>query len=359
MAATEFALNDALAVQRWSTSLAVEAEKKQYFTKFMGTGEDAMIKIQKELTKQAGESITVAMRMKLTGDGVEGDDPIEGTSAVKAMTFYNDKVIINQRRTAAASKGAMSEQRVPYDMRKEARDAIATWWAEDYDEQTIMYLSGARGVDTSFHTPVGYTGRAGNSFNAPDTSHIVYAGAATAKTDLDSADVVDLTLIDRLVAKIETMDPQIMPFMIDGERRYVFLMHIYAAFDLRKSVSDGDWADIQKRQGAGSLLFKNALGEHNGIILHKHRNVIRYSDYGAGADVTACRNLLLGAQAGLIAWGGNGTGVGRYKWVEKLQDADNRLEVYAGAIFGVKGAYFNSQWLGRIAVDSYCDDPNS
>ena len=52
MAATEFALNAALAVQRWSTSLAVEAAKKQYFAPFIGTSQDNLIVVKDELNKR-------------------------------------------------------------------------------------------------------------------------------------------------------------------------------------------------------------------------------------------------------------------------------------------------------------------
>ena len=86
MAATEFALGDALAVQRWSNSLAHEAEVRQYFRKFMGKGPDALIKVQTELNKQAGEKITVALRMKLSGDGIEGDNAIAQVRTLMGAT---------------------------------------------------------------------------------------------------------------------------------------------------------------------------------------------------------------------------------------------------------------------------------
>lgn len=358
MAPTEFPLGHPLAVQRWSGSLAVVSETKQYFSKFMGTGDDALIKIKKELEKQAGETITVGLRMKLGGDGVEGDNPIEGTTAEEALSFFNDTLTINQRRKGTKSKGKMSEQRVPYNMRKEGRDALATWFAEDYDQQIMMYLAGARGIDTSFHFPLGWNGRAGNALVAPDSSHIVYGGNATGKSDLDAADGMVLTLIDRLVAKVETMDPQMLPFMIDGEHKFVLLMHIFQAFALRKSVSNNDWMDLHKNtDGQTSLIYKNALGEFNGVVLHKHRNVIRFNDYGSGANVTAARALFLGAQAGMIAWGGNGSGVGRYTWNEETDDRGNALAITAGAIFGVKKSRYNSKDFGVIAVDTYYEDP--
>lgn len=113
MGATEFALGDALAVQIWSTSLAHEAEVRQYWRKFMGEKGDMPIQVRRELNKQAGEKITYALRMKLSGDGVEGDNIIEGTSAEEALIFHSDAVFIDQRRKGTKSKGRMSEQRVP------------------------------------------------------------------------------------------------------------------------------------------------------------------------------------------------------------------------------------------------------
>jgi N4-gp56 family major capsid protein len=361
MPATEFAVGDALAVQRWSLSLAREAEVKQYFRKFMGTGPDALIKVQTELNKQAGEKITVALRMKLSGDGVEGDHVIEGTSAEESLTFYNDALFIDQRRKGTRSKGKMSEQRVPYSVRKEGRDALATWFAEDYDQQIMMYLSGARGVDTSFHVGTSWTGRASNSFETPDSDHIIYGGTASSKITVTSSDKMDLGLVERLVAKAETTDPMIQPFMIGGEKHFVLLMHTYQAYDLRTGTSSNDWIEITKAagpRGDKNNLFLNALGTYGGVILHKHRNVIRFDDYGSGASLEAARALFLGAQAGMIAWGG-GSAYGRYSWNEETDDRGNALAITAGTIYGVKKSRYNSADFGVIAVDTYAADPNS
>ncbi len=359
MGATEFALGANLAVQRWSASLAVEAEVRQYFRKFMGTGDDAMIRVKTELNKAAGEKIIVGMRMKLSGDGIEGDNTIEGTTAEEALSFYDDAVYIDQRRKGTKSKGKMSEQRVPYNMRKEGRDALAVWFAEDYDQQIMMYLSGARGIDTSFHAPLGYTGRANNSFSDPDSDHLIYGGDASSPATLSTSDGMELSIVDRCVAQAETTDPMMQPFMINGEKKFVLLMHTWQAYDLRKATSENDWIDIHKNtDGANSIIYKNSLGEYNDVILHKHRNVIRFDTTISTYAVTAARALFLGAQAGIIAWGG-GSAYGRYSWNEETDDRGNALAITAGAIYGVTKATFNSIDIGVMAVDTYCDDPNS
>lgn len=361
MAGTEFPLNHPLAVQLFSKSLAVEAGKRQYFSKFMGTGESALIVVKTELQKQAGEKITVGLRVKLREDGVEGDNLIEGTSAEEALTFFSDSLFIDQKRKGTKSKGKMSEQRVPYNLRKEGRDALATWWSEYYDEQFMMYLAGARGINADFISPLSFAGRANNPLQAPDAEHIVYGGAATGKAGLKAGDVMSLALVEKLAARAETLDPMMQPVSVDGERKHILLMHTFQAFSLRTSVSQNDWLDIQKSAGArgeGNLLYKNALGEYADVILHKHRNVIRFNDYGASGDVSAARALFLGAQAGLAAWGG-ASGQGRYTWNEEKDDRGNALAITAGAIFGVKKARYDNKDFSVIAVDTACADPNA
>lgn len=359
MSMTEFPLGDPLAVQRWSVSLSYEAAKKSYFSKFIGTGKDSMIMMKDELNKGAGEKITFGLRMKLAEAGIEGDNIIEGhATGEEALTFHHDAVFIDQLRKSTKSKGKMSEQRVPYNIRAEGRDALSTWWAEEMDEELFCYLSGARGVNADFHNPTTWTGRANNSLEAPDAAHIVYGGNATGPIDLDAADKFDLPLIEKLIVISETVDPMIQPFMESGERKYVCLMHTYQAYDLRTSTTQNDWMDIHKAtdRGADSLMYQNALGEYSGVILHKHRNIIGFDDYGVGADVEARRALFLGAQAGCIAYGQDRT-LGRYKWHEEFDDRGNALAVTAGSIFGIKKVVFNSADFGVISVDTAATSP--
>jgi N4-gp56 family major capsid protein len=357
MAMTEFALGDPLAVQRWSTSLAVEAAKKSYFSKFIGTGTDSLIVLKNELHKGAGEKVTFGLRMKLVEYGIEGDNVIEGhATGEEALTFFNDAVFIDQLRKSTKSKGKMSEQRVPYNMRKEGRDALSTWWAEEMDEEFFCYLSGARGVGAMHNAFAAGAGnaRANNDLLPPDASHQMYSGDATAKNDLDSADTIALIDLEKLVAYSEITDPMIQPFMIEGEKKFVLLIHTIQAFKLRTSTTENDWMDIHKAtdRGKTSLMYKNALGEYADVILHKHRNCITFSDYGVGTDQPAARSLFLGAQAGVIAYGQNST-PNRYNWHEEADDRGNALAITAGCIFGIKKVRFNSKDFGVIALDSY------
>ena len=359
MAATEFALGAPLAVQRWSEELDRETPKKMYFRKFIGRGRDSMIVVKSELNKKAGEKITFGLKMKLSGDGIEGDNIIEGTSAEEALTFYNDSLFIDQRRKGTKSKGRMSEQRVPYNMRAEGRDSLTTWFAEDLDEQIMLYLAGLRGIDASFHVGLSWTGRANNTLVDADSDHVMYGGDATSPATLAADDTMDLTIVDKGIALLETTDPAIQPFMINGEKKYVLLMHIWQAYNLRQATSNNDWIDIHKHtDNQKSMIYQNALGEFNGMILHKHRNVIRMDTTIGSYAVPSARALILGAQAGMIGWGGGG-GPGRYTWNEEKDDRGNALVITGGSIYGVKRAIYNSKSFGVVAVDTACTNPNA
>ena len=361
MAMTDFALNHALAVQRWSTSLAVEAAKKQYFAKFIGTSPDDLITLQNELNKAAGEKVTIGLQMKLTAAGIEGDNIIEGhATGEEALSFFHDYLFIDQLRKSTKSKGKMSEQRVPYDLRQKGRDALAVWWAEEMDEQLFCYLSGARGVGTMHNSTI-WTGRANNALTVPDAGHLVFAGGKV-KATIANTDKFELSLLEMLTAKADTTDPMMQPFMVEGQKKFVCLLHTFQAYDLRTSVTTNDWLDVTKTtdtgRGEASKLYTGKLGEYADVILHKHRNVIRFDDYGAGVNLPAARALFMGCQAALMAYGQD-SGPNRYSWNEDKDDRGNALAITAGTIFGIKKTRFNAKDWGVVAVDTYSADPTA
>ena len=133
------------------------------------------------------------------------------------------------------------------------------------------------------------------------------------------------------------------------------LMNPVQEQDLRNDVTAGGWMDIQKslatNLGNKSPIVKGALGMLNNIVLHSHERVIRFSDYGAGANVPAARALFLGRQALALAFGSSGGDL-RFDWHEEERDAGNQAVINTGAIFGVKKVSFNGLDFGIMAVDT-------
>jgi N4-gp56 family major capsid protein len=365
-------LGDAKAVQRYSAFLAVDTARKSYFNKkFMGEGIEAETPIQilRNLENDAGDKISYDLVMQLRMQPVEGDNTLEGRE--EDLKFYTDSVLIDQMRGGVNTGGRMTRKRTIHDLRKVARARQSDWWARVFDELFFMYLSGARGVNSEFIYPTTYTGFATNLFVAPDTQHLLYAGAATSKLSLASTDKVTLATIDKAKVKATMLGggtsgiPAIEPMMIDGEGRYVFLMNPFQAYDVRTNTSTGQWLDVQKSLataiGNASPIYKGGLGLYNDVVLHEHKAVIRFSDYGAGSNVAAARGLFLGRQAAVVAFGSSGNGL-RFDWHEEARDNGNQAVITTSTICGIKKTAFTiagtSRDFGIISVDSAAADPN-
>ena len=364
---TVIRINDPQAKKIWATQLAVATSAKTYWTRFIGEGENNIIQMKTELEEDAGDTIRFDLTVPLKGEMVYGDNRVEGTE--EDLTFYQDEVKIDQARKAASAGGRMTRKRTIHDLRKVAKNAAAEYISQWHDDLCFTYMSG----DAAFAAtnPDNKVKRefAGNPVQAPDAEHQLYGGAAKAKAELTAGDTMTTGLIERVALKPVMMaanNPDVVrmrPVATEGgEARYCFLMSPLNGYALRTQVGDTGWVRIQQAlvtaEGRKAEIFRGGLGLVAGTILHEHEKVRMFNGYGASANVTATRCLLLGAQAGVIAYGGAG-GKTRYNWVEKKADADNLVNIYPGLIGGMKKVRYNGKDFGVISVDVAYTDPNA
>ena len=366
MSQTVVAFGDAKAQKKWSANLAVDTRKKSYFeNRFIGTDDNAVIQRKTELETGAGDRISFDLCVQMRNRPTYGDQRLEGKE--ESLKFYTDEVIIDQVRHAASAGGKMSRKRTAHDMRMIAKNRLGDYFSRLVDELFFMYLSGARGINQDFIEASDYTGFAGNSFDAPDASHQLYGGSATSKASLASADKMTTTVIEKAINKAEMMqalDPKVanmVPVTNGADNQYVLLMSPFQEYDLRTNSTTGQWLDIQKAaataEGRKNPIFLGGLGLLNNTVLHKHRNVIRFSEYGSGSNVAAARALLLGRQAAVVAYGtANGM---RYSWEENTKDYGNEPTVASGFIGGIKKTRFNGKDFGVLSIDTAAADPNA
>lgn len=365
MATTVFASGDPKTIKRWSANLAVDQMKKSYFEgRFIGTSDNSVIQRKTELEGDAGDRISFDLCIQMRAKPTYGDARLEGKE--ESLKFYTDEVVIDQVRHAASAGGKMSRKRTAHDMRAVAKSRLGDYFARLVDELFFMYLAGARGINEDFIEDTSYTGFAGNALQAPDSDHLIYAGAANSKASLAATDKMVKGTIEKALNKAEMMQARnpetanMVPVSNGSEEQYVVLMNPDQAYDLRVADTTG-WLDIQKAaagaEGRNNPIFKGGLGMIGGAVLHKHRNVIRFNDYGAGGNVNAARAVLLGRQAAVVAYGTSG-GM-RYSWEETTKDYGNEPAVASGFIGGIKKTRFNGRDFGVIAIDTASKDPNA
>lgn len=346
MANTNFTVNDPLAVKLWAKKLAVQAIQQTWFRNFISDDGNNVIYMLDDAEKSAGDTVNVGLRTQLAGAGIQGDGTLEGQE--EALTTYADKLLIDQLRHAVNVGGRMTQQRVPFELREEARMGLQDWWAARFDLSFFNQLCGY-----TVQTDTRYTGN--NAATAP--TRTILPGGHTLESQLVSSDTFTLSLVDTAVERAYLNNPYLIrPIRIKGEDKYVCFIHPSQVTDLRTSTSAGQWLDIEKAAMTGgevsdNPIFTGSLGEYNGVILHKAYRVSQCVNSGA-AMANTYRAVFAGAQAGSLAFGRE-EGKEQFTWSEELFDYGNMLGVSAGSIFGIKKLVFNSNDFGTQVISTY------
>jgi len=130
MAETIVAVNDPVAVQVYSHRVFFQALRQTTAAKLMAVGLNArdqsnFVQFFDETTKGPGDLIKYDLIPNPFGPGVLGDAPIAGQEV--PQNPFQDQLYINQLRQAILLVGRMSQQRVPYSMRDNAKVGLANW----------------------------------------------------------------------------------------------------------------------------------------------------------------------------------------------------------------------------------------
>jgi len=374
MAVTSYGVNDALAVKLWARDLAHEVPKGIEVAPLIGTNANAIIHQKTEL-KNTGDKVTFGLRTRISGAGFTESEVIEGSE--ESLTTYSDSVVVNELDNAVRVRNTdtIDAQRVPFDLRDEAKMALTDWYAERFSLWFFIQLGGYtastityRGVSTNLSAKY----RGNNAVTAPSTNRKLFGGSGLTTdqaVNADSTATFNLNLIDKAKEKALTANPRIRPLRINGEDKYVIYIHPYQTYDMRTNTSDGQWLDIQRAamQGgerSGNPIFTGALGEYNGVIIRENEDVTTGVHSSTGAEQTSVRRaLFLGAQAGCFAQSSRYSKQTPYKWVEKTFNYDKELGVSIQSLMGLKKTIFNSEDFGVLTVSTYAaahlgrDDP--
>ena len=342
----------------WAKETFRAAMDKLFFKQknLMGTGENVIVKEKSELNKSKGDTIDLSLVGKLSGNGITGDNELEGNE--EAQDSYNEQIVIDQIRNAIRLTGKLDEQTNGYDMRVEAKAALSTWIAEFLERQIFMKLAGVNNLLLTdvYGTVVGARSCWSNTPDEyPDADTTANGGGVRyscadvtgGATSLASTDIMTPYLIDRMKAKMAQANPIIQPLMIGGKECYVMFVHPRQAFDLRRNAEFQQAMREAAIRGPENPIFTGALGIWNDVVLHEHRYCPyldldvagnNYGDDDGGTDyaaVDAYRAIICGQNAVGLAMAG-----GSVNWEEETFDYGNKTGFAVGFIGGVQKLMF-------------------
>lgn len=367
---------DALRQEVWSKDLFDDIMRDvENGMRFAGADDNSVVQIKRELKKQKGDVETFGMIGRLRGDGVTGDDELEGNE--ESQKSFSEQVSIDQIRNAVRLTGKLDAQKVVYSQIEKAREGCRVWMKEFIIRNIFLKLGGVTNTTlTNVHGKV-VGGRAAWS-NTPDFipdadeaytgSRLRYMNAGGVSTaSLTTSHTMTLDTVTTAATMAALSEPQIQRISGDGEDFWVMYLHPLQARDIRKS---SDWKTAQENAKVRSdknPVFRGALGFWSNVLLLENEFVpwldvsVAGNSFRGAATGTDCaqdcaRALLCGRGAAVMAEASNPDGL-----VLETFDYKNVEGVAVSFIGGIQKPVFaaggaagtTAVEYGVIAVDSY------
>lgn len=366
MATPNYGTNDANSIQNWEKGLYKQVVYRSPISSLIGTDENSIIQLKKEPAKNGGDNTRYNLLRELTGDGIGEGETATGNG--ETLSIYQDSLKINELMhlvTSPVNGRNIIDQRVPFDLRAEAKSQLSTWWMKRKAVWFFNHMCGYTPANTDASgSGLKYTGF--NAVTAPTRK--IFAAASgeplsTNTTDegLASGDNFTLEMIDAAVELAITSSNPIRPININAGRdgsdleepKFVLYMHPQQETQLR--IASGSlWKTIELAALQGGNISKNplytgALGEYRNVILRRSVQVTSGVNSSTGAVLpNVKRAVMLGAQAAGYAFGKN-NGQNSFKWHDEFIDHERFVETSAMAISGLKKMTYT---IGGSAVDA-------
>lgn len=308
MADTGFLTNDPQTNKLWDERLFRDIKRSLFFTSMMGKSASDIIQLKDKLMKSKGDNITFGLRIRSTSAGQSSSTTgitLEGNE--EALTFYDDSVSLTEYGHSARVDSQLSEQRVAFDIRTEIKDFLQDWATEKIEKLIVSNLA-----------------------SSPSTNRYIDSTG-------DAMTVLD---IQQLRRQAILADPKIRPVRIKGRDYYVLLCHPYALKGLK---ADDEFKSLNKEareRGIDNPLIQGADYIIDGVLIYEYD---RAELLQSGLVV---RSLLLGAQAGIVAWSA------KPSWHEKMFDYGRKFGAAVDMLLGVKKTVFNSEDYGMLTIDN-------
>lgn len=326
-----------LVVQQWEDKFFTEYLHDGGFKSLMGTNENAVIQVKEDLTKKAGDSITIALVNRLNNSAVTGTSTLEGNE--EDMASRSLRIYVDKRRNAVRI-AEMSEQKSAIPLRNAARATLLDWSMEDTRDLVVTALGSLNG--TAF---ISRTAAIADAWLVDNADRVLFGAAAAGLTDMSAdlalldttADLFNATALDAMVLKAKTASPKIRPMRDggNGKRYYIVFANPHAFKNLRDSL-DTEVLAATSVQAEASKLFEGGDIMWNGCIVKEVDNLPIYENLGTAGTAEVTPVYLCGAQALAVAY------AKRWKSVTEEFDYGDKHGVAIEAIYGVRKIVFGS-----------------
>lgn len=340
-----------------------------------------------DLTKTAGDTVSVDAFDVITGKPLMGDVNAEGKGEKLSSSSQDIKIDLTTKVVDAGGK--MSQQRTLHGLRGIAMSQMAGYFPRLGTQRFIVHAAGARGsqVSTEWVVPkaddADFASIMVNDVNAPtynrhyviDGTDLVQGGAQLGS--IEAADLWTLDHIDALSLLLKRLSIKMQPVRIkddpasnDEPIRGVLFLTPAQMHQITTQNSGRNWTDMvknawsRKSYGSKHPLFMGDVGLWNGILVREQVDTVvqfapgeetnivtaanRYTGTESAQAVNGAltagyaveRAVLLGAQAIASVYGKNQSNDYFFSWHERKYNFERSLEVAGDCMGGMSKIRF-------------------
>ncbi len=300
MAYTEVLTGEDITNEQWEREIHREYIGQFKMKFLMGSGSNAVLQVKEDLTKKAGDAITVNYATQQAGGTVRGN--AQGIGNEGKMDFHGQRFVIdNVRNLHKVMDIPMSEQRVSFGVLTEARASLTTKHAETMDDDIVLGLTD--------HEVGKVQGR--HLYGALESNYSGTFSTALATIDATSDKLTSVMIGKakrKAVIKGTEVTEKIRPTKImnglQAEEWFMLMAHTYSIRDLVND--DAAFRNNQlllpPGRNSDSLYFTGShfKGSWEGVLIYEYDRMPLETNSNS---VQTAHNLLMGAQAGAIVWG--------------------------------------------------------
>ena len=367
---------DANRQELWSKDLMDDVMRDvENVMRFAGEDDNNVVQIKRDLKKEKGDTQNFGMVGRLRGDGVTGDNELEGNE--ESQKSFNEQVAIDQIRNAVRLSGKLDAQKVVYSQIEKAREGCRVWLKEFIARNIFLKLGGVTNTGlTNVHGKVvgtraawsntpDYIPDADEAYTGTRLRYLNAGGVTTAS--LSTSHTMTLDVVTSAATMAALSEPQIQRISGQGEDFWVMYLHPLQGAQIRKS---SDWKTAQENarvRSDNNPVFRGALGFWSNVLLLENEfapwldvsvagNSFRGSATGTDCAVDAARAVLCGRGAVVMAEASNPNAL-----VMETFDYKNIEGAACSFIGGIQKPVFaaggsagtTAVEYGVLAVDSY------
>lgn len=284
----------------WDSDFFKSYVRANRFKRYMGTNENSVIQIKDDLTKKAGDGITIPLVTELTGAGQTGNGLLEGNE--EALGNYGHKIDISTLRHAVAVTDN-DQQFTGIDLRNAGKEMLKLWAMSKLRTDIITALGSKSG------TAYGSAAEAvKDAWLVANSDRVMFGdGSVGAFTD-HSADLLLVTaamkltkeVVSKAKARAEQATPKLRPIVVgEDSENFVLFCDARAFRDLKTDLATS-LQNAQER-GDNNPLWRDGDLMWDGVVIRKIQEIATLGAVGA-ASALVSPYFLCGAQALGVAW---------------------------------------------------------